>query len=218
MAQQLRLSLKGAVERSRDAFVAGPSNQAALDILDSWPAWHGGALVLFGPQGSGKSHLAVAWAKAAGAAILDRESPDLDLAAKGPVLLEDVDRGAPAEALFHLINLAARPGGGLLMTARRPPSGWPAELPDLRSRLNALLAAEIEPPDDAVLEGVLRRFFKERHIRPPEAVYPYLMRRIERSIPDAAEMVRRLDEAGDDAWKPVTRALARQILEADDEA
>lgn len=216
MARQLRLSLGGAAERSRDAFVAGPSNRQALESLDAWPRWHGGALVLVGPAGSGKTHLAGAWAQTAGAAVLDRAAPDLELA-RGPVLLEDVDRGAPAEALFHLINLAARPGGGLLLTARRPPSAWPAELPDLRSRLNALPIAEIEPPDDTVLEGVLRRFFRERHIRPPEAVYPYLLRRIERSIPDAAEIVRRLDEAGDDAWKPVTRALARQILQADED-
>ncbi len=214
MARQLRLSLGRPGERSRDQFVVGPSNRQAVASLDAWPGWHGGALALIGPQGCGKSHLAGAWAKAAGAVALDRAAPDLELAARAPALLEDVDRGVPAEALFHLINIAARPGAGLLMTARRAPAAWTAELPDLRSRLNALQIAEIEAPDDEVLEGVLRRFFRERHIRPPEGVYPYLLRRMERSIPDAAEMVRRLDEAGDDQWKPVTRALARQILEA----
>ena len=77
--------------------------------------------------------------------------------------------------------------------------------------------AEIEEPDDEVLEGVLRKFFRERSIRPPKEVLPYLLRRMERSIPYAREIVKRLDEAADDEQRPISRALARQILEDDTE-
>lgn len=215
MARQLRLRLGRPAAYSRDEFAVGPSNAQAVALLDAWPAWHGRALALVGPEGSGKTHLARAWAQAAGAVVLDREDPDLRQADGRPALLEDVDQGVPGEALFHLINLAAREGGGLLLTARTRPAAWPAALPDLRSRLNAMAVAEIEPPDDAVLEGVLRKFFRDRNIRPPEEVYPYLLRRMGRSIPDAREIVRKLDEAGDGELKPVTRVLARQILEGD---
>jgi chromosomal replication initiation ATPase DnaA len=210
MAQQLRLRLQRPERPTRDAFIAGVSNRAALDALDGWPHWPGGCLVLVGPEGVGKTHLAQAWAAKADAAALSREAPDLDLADGRPALLEDVDQGVPAEALFHLINLAARDGAGLLMTARTRPTGWPAELPDLRSRLNALFVAEIEPPDDVVLEGVLRKFFRERGIRPPEQVFPYLLQRMARSIPEAQEVVRRMDEASEG---PISRLLARTVLE-----
>lgn len=217
MARQLRLRLGRSAPYSRAEFVPGPSNTQALAALDGWPRWHGGCLALVGPEGCGKTHLARAWADAAGALVLDRTAPTVVAAAGRPALVEDVDQGVDAEALFHLINLAAREGGGLLLTARKPPVAWEAPLPDLRSRLNAMQVAEIEPPDDVVLEGVLRKFFRERNIRPPEEVYPYLLRRIERSIPDAREIVRRLDEAGDGEFRPVTRVLARQILEADNQ-
>jgi chromosomal replication initiation ATPase DnaA len=213
MVQQLRLGLQQHVAPTRAAFVEGASNAQAIAALDAWPRWPGGCLVLVGPEGVGKSHLAQAWAHAAGAALLDREGPGLD-AAGGPVLLEDVDRGAPDEALFHLINVAGRDGAGLLMTARARPAAWAAALPDLRSRLNALFVAEIEPPDDVVLEGVLRKFFRERSIRPPQEVYPYLLRRMPRSIPQAQEVVRRIDEA---AEGPISRLLARAVLEDEDE-
>lgn len=215
MARQLRLSLRRPAAYARDEFVVGDSNAHAVSRVDAWPAWHGGALALVGPEGAGKTHLARAWAQAAGAVALDRAAPDVAQADGHPVLIEDVDRGAPDEALFHLINLAARQGGGLLLTARKAPTLWPAALPDLRSRLNALTVAEIQPPDDTVLEGVLRKFFRDRNIRPPEEVYPYLLRRMSRSIPDAEEIVRKLDEAGDGDFRPVTRVLARQILEGD---
>ena len=157
MARQLRLSLRRPAAHNRDTFIRGASNAEALKALDAWPGWPGGTLVLVGPEGVGKTHLARAWATSAKAAILDREHPDLVAATARAALLEDVDQGVDAEALFHLINLAARSGAGLLLTARKPPATWTAELPDLRSRLNALMVAEIEAPDDEVLRGVLSR-------------------------------------------------------------
>jgi chromosomal replication initiation ATPase DnaA len=64
-----------------------------------------------------------------------------------------------------------------------------------------------------VLEEVIRKFFRERNIRPTDDLLPYLLRRIERSVPKAQEIVARLDEAADAAQRPISRALARQFLE-----
>ena len=127
--------------------------------------------------------------------------------------MEDADKAHP-ETLFHLINMAGAVGG-LLLTAPTHPRTWPADLPDLRSRLNALPVAAIGEPDDIVLEGVLRKFFRERNIKPADDVYPYLMWRIERSVRVARDIVARLDEAADAEEREITRTLARQILETD---
>ena len=215
MAKQLRLGLRRAPDYDRAAFAGGASNAEACAALDAWPNWPGGALALVGPEGVGKTHLARAWARSAGARVLDRADPDVAAAAGRPVLVEDVDQGVGDEALFHLINLAGQPGGGLLLTARTRPAAWAAALPDLRSRLNALTVAEIEPPDDDVLRAVLVNFFRERNIRPHDDVYPYLLRRMERSVAGAREIVRRLDETEHPEIRPVSRVLARQILEGD---
>lgn len=213
MARQLRLKLQSERLASLDEFARGASNALAAAAVESWPNWLGGCLAIVGPQGSGKSHLARAWADATGARVLDRSPGDVSQFTNHPVLVEDVDQGVVGDSLFHLINIANRSGGGLLLTARTRPAAWTTTLPDLRSRLNALPVVEIQPPDDAVLEGVLRKFFRDRNIRPPEGVYAYLLTRMNRSIPEAQEIVRRLDEAGDDGFRPVTRVLARQILE-----
>jgi chromosomal replication initiation ATPase DnaA len=216
MTRQLRLLLRRPVSYALDAFVRGPSNAHAIDALQAWPNWHGGAMALVGPAGVGKTHLARDWAQRVGAVVLEREAPQVEAAASRPALVEDVDQGIDQEALFHLINMAAHQGGGLLLTARTPPAQWTASLPDLRSRLNAMLVALIEEPDDQVLEGVLKKFFRERSIRPPKEVYPYLLRRMQRSIPYARDIVERLDEAADAEQRPISRALARQVLEGDD--
>jgi chromosomal replication initiation ATPase DnaA len=212
---QLRLKLDTSSPFRREDFIASASTVEALALLDRWPDWRGGALALVGPPGSGKTHLASAWADRAGArrvALNDDEPADL-LALEGtPVLLEDADRPGLDELLFHLINMAARPGGSLLLTARTAPKAWPAALPDLRSRLNALPVALLAEPDDAVLTALLEKFFRERSIRPPEDLLPYLVRRIERSAPSAREIVARLDERADAEHRAISKALAREIL------
>ena len=198
--------------RAQD-FIASGANAVALA---AWPHWHGGCLALVGPAGSGKSHLAHTWAARVGAQVLTAAAAvDLRALEGGPVVLEDADRGAHDEDLFHLINMAAVEGGGLLLTARTPPSVWPAALPDLRSRLNAMRVAELAEPDDAILGAVFEKFFRERNIKPADDLIPYLLNRIERSVPRALEIVTRLDEASDADGRAVSKALARQILDSE---
>lgn len=215
MPRQLRLPLAASAPPTRDGFVTGPSNADAAAVIDAWPRWPGGALALIGPAGVGKSHISRAWAKLSHAMVIDRNAPDLHAAAAhaGPILIEDADRGLDDEALFHLLNIAARPERGVLITGRSAPSLWPTALPDLRSRLNGLPVAEIAEPDDDLLRSVMLSLFRERSIRPSDDLYPYLLRRIRRSVPEAREMIRRLDEGIDEETRPVSRALARQILE-----
>ena len=218
MARQLRLSLRQPPSWAREDFVVSPANSEGVRLLDAWPSWPGGALALVGPEGSGKTHLAMAWAQRTGAVLPTPDAPvDLANLPGHPVLIENADRTVSELSLFHLINMAAQHGGGLLLTSRRPPREWPSsEVPDLRSRLNALPVAELEEPDDAVLIGVLRKLFRERNIRPTEDTYPYLLRRMERSVVHAKAVVRQLDEAADALQRPVSRALAKEVLEAGD--
>jgi chromosomal replication initiation ATPase DnaA len=197
-------------------FVVSDSNRRAVDALTDWPNLIGGAMALCGPAGCGKSRLAQIWAERVGAMALDGVEATLvdPLELEGrPVLLDramDVDD----ETLFHLINLAQGPGGALLLVSRPAPSAWHVDLPDLRSRLDAVISVPVEAPDDAVLEAMLEARFAERAIRPQKDVIPYLLRRIDRSAAAAEAVVDRLDAL----HRPVTRALAREVLDGEAES
>ena len=210
-AAQFRLPFEPAVSWTRDSFVRSGSNAYALEALDGWIDGGRGPFALIGPEGSGKTHLAQAWADEAGAQfVLAGQEPSAE--GYGPVLIEDADLSIQGEPLFHLLNQAAA-GRQVLLTSRERPLAWATPLPDLRSRLNALPVAELMPPDDALLIAVLDRLFKARHIRPDPDLYPYLLVRMERSVTAAGRLAARMDEASGSTGRRVSKALARELLE-----
>lgn len=210
---QLRLPLKQETSRRASTLTVSGSNAVAATALEDWPSEPGSIMALYGPQGCGKSHMAAAWVERVGAIALHGEEAswcDLVQLEGRPVLLEEAD-GADDDALFHLINLTQSTGGALLMVSRDPPASWMTRLPDLRSRLNAIRTIPVEVPDDAVLAAMLKNAFAARNIVPGEGVIDYLVRRIDRSAQSAEMFVDRLDIYN----RPVTRVLARQVLEGD---
>ena len=208
---QMRLPLQSDLPDGASGFVVSDSNRAAFDALQDWPNLIGGTMAICGPEGSGKSRLGQIWAERVGAAAVHGAEAALvdPLEIEGrPVLLDDAMQ-ADDETLFHLINLAQAPGGALLLIDRPAPSAWEVKLPDLRSRLDAVISVPVEAPDDPVLAAMLEARFAERGIRPAKDVIPYLLRRIDRSAAAAADIVEKLDAL----HKPVTRALAREAIE-----
>ena len=200
-------------------FLVAPCNQTAVAWTDRWPEWPGPGVIVHGPAGSGKSHLAQVWAARAGAHTVAASrlcDDQMDGLSPRAVVVDDADRvaGDPAleQALLHLYNGVAGDGGHLLLTARAPALQWQVKLPDLASRVRSLAGAGIEPPDDAVLAAVLVKQFADRQLTPATAVIDYLLPRMERSFAAARAMVDRLDRASLAAGRPVTIALARQAL------
>ena len=215
--RQLALALGHAESFAREDFLGGPSNAAALALIESWPDWPSRAVVLVGPEGSGKSHLAAIWAAEAGARFLAARSlaeAHLPAAlATGALVVEDIAAGVFEErALFHLINLAREEQAYLLLTARNSPVGWSAGLRDLGSRLKALPVVATAAPDDALLRAVLVKLFADRQLAVDESLVGFVVNRIERSFAAARAVVALLDREAMRQQRPLTRVLAAELL------
>jgi chromosomal replication initiation ATPase DnaA len=197
---QLALDLGHRPALGREDFLIAPCNEGAVAWIDRWPDWPGPALVIHGPAGCGKTHLAQVWRARAGT----REDS----------VIEDADRPGDDVALFHLFNRRAEDGGHLLLTARTPPARWQDRLPDLVSRLAAVPTVEIGPPDDILVTQVLVKLFADRQIEVGAEVVSYLVTHMERSFDAARQLVAAADTAALAAKRAVTVPLVRQVLAA----
>lgn len=215
--RQLPLNLPQRNALSAADFVTAPGNEAAFALIESWPDWPGPgrALAVHGPAGCGKTHLGHifrARAEAAGRTtfyLTDATAlPDLPAA---PVLILDAPR-LDEVAFFHLLNRLKNEDGDLLLLAREAPARWVVKLPDLASRLKAIPAVSVAPPDDALLGAVLAKHFADRQIAVGPEVIDYLLRQIERSFAAAAEIAERLDQAALAEGRAITVPLARRVL------
>ena len=221
MIQQLIFDLPSDTRLTRADFYVTPANALALAAVDGWRGWPNNKMLLVGPEGAGKSHMAQIWANQASAALVpavDLATADIPaLAAVGAVCIEDAEMLAgnlvAEEALFHLHNALAV-SGHLLVTAKTPPRDWGLTLPDLSSRMQATALTRLESPDDALLTAVLGKLFADRQIAISANLIPYLVVRMDRSIAAARQLVDALDARALSQHRPITRAMAGEILES----
>lgn len=213
--EQLPLEFRHEAASGRDDLVISDPVSAAASIVDRWPDWPSPVVIITGPEGSGKSHLAEVWLRKSGAVRVQaiRDSDAVTRAGEGPVLVEDADRDGFDEAeLFHLINAVRSAGTSLLITARSWPMAWGVTLPDLASRLKAATTVEIGPPDDLLLGQILMKLFADRQLLPDDKVIAYIVARMERSLAAAQAIVARLDRLALARGTRINRALAAEVL------
>lgn len=215
--RQLAFALPHAESLSRDDFLEGPSNAQALALVENWPDWPNRVMMMVGPEGSGKSHLAAIWAAESGArtvaahALTPANVPGA--LATGALVVEHLEPGGFDErAVFHLLNLAREEGAFVLMTGRIVPSAYTVELRDAGSRLRALPVVTLAPPDDQMLRALIVKFCADRQMAVDESLVGFLAARIERSFVAARRAVELLDTESLRLRRPVTRALASEIL------
>ena len=215
--RQLAFELPHTESLTRDNFLAGPANAAALALIDAWPEWPSRIMMLVGPEGCGKSHLAAIWADEAGARSTTAHALAADTLpaalATGALVVDDLKPGDFDErAAFHLLNLVREEGAYALITARMLPSAMEVELRDLRSRLRALPSVSLLPPDDQLFRALIVKYCADRQLAIDESVVGYLTTRIERSYASAWRAVELLDSEALRQGRPVTRALAVELL------
>jgi chromosomal replication initiation ATPase DnaA len=216
---QLLLDLPHAIGEALVDFLPADSNREALEAVLRWPSWPSAACVLIGLPGSGKSHLAKIWSQRAGAVFLrgyDLWEPAEPLRRLGDAancVIDAAEELAQEALLFHLYNRVVERGGSLLLTANRPVAGWNLRLLDLRSRLMTAWPVRIGQPDDRLLAALLVKQLADRQLRVDADVVGFLVDRMERSFATARALVHALDRASLRARRPVTMALARQVLD-----
>jgi len=216
--RQLALDLPVAAQMGVEDFLVSPSNEAAFSVVERWPDWNDPVLLVVGPPGAGKSHLAAIFAVRSHAwtipADVLRGADVPHLVSAGALVVEDCDRGVDEAALFHLLNAARERRTSVVLTAGSGPDAWGLATADLLSRLRLAPMARLEPPDDALVRAVLVKLFVERQMVVDTSVVDYIALHIDRSVAAARDFVALLDREGLARRRRITRALASEVLRA----
>lgn len=223
--RQLPLDLRTRTKPSFDNFVTG-GNDELLARLRALCAPGGYDMIyLWGPAGSGRSHLLHAAATAARAAHRPVWTPGAPVASSGApapgalVIADDVERmPQPAQlALFRAINTAPLAGLALLVAGAEPPARLPLR-EDLRTRLAAMLVFEVRPLSDADKAQALLDHAAGRGLRIERELIDYLLRHVRRDLPSLLAVLDELDRACLALKRAPSLPLLREVLHAGTES
>jgi len=214
-SSQIPLDLPVSTAISRDDLVESASNRLAIDLVDHWPDWPSNTVILAGPVGAGKSHIAAVWASLSEASTIKLGELNDETGANisGNLVLEDAVAGAIDEvALFHVLNRAKAAGAFVMITSREFPASWQIKLPDLASRFKLAHLVELHEPDDQLLAAIIVKLFADRQIEVTPALVDHLVNRMERSLGAAGALVAWLDREALARHRKINRQLASEAL------
>lgn len=217
LVKQLTLPLELPPAFDTKDFVVSSSNEDAYRWLMRWPNWPNRLLSLYGDEGCGKTHLSHIWQFNTKARYLkgqDFDTTNVETLFEAPFLfvLDDAHLIEKEEKLFHFYNHLIQSKGALLLLSRTPPARWETQLPDLRSRLNAIPAIKIHSPDETLLLQVIQKLFNDAQIHVEETAIRFLLKHMERSFESARQWVETLNNQALIQKRGVTIPLIREVL------
>jgi len=213
LPQQLPLDLETPDRFSREQFIVTPGLQAVLDVLLCPETWLGEHLILWGAEGSGKSHLGHLFADhfiahyVSAAESFAQDAAQLHV---GSYVVDDAEM-ASEDFLFHLCNHTNKFQKNLVLLTKIHPLDWNPNLPDLGSRIRAMRLLAVPEPDQSLLISILNKLFAQRAISPSPDFIDYLAKRMDRSVKAAQKIVTDIELYAN--GRPFNRALARDFID-----
>ncbi len=206
--EQMALTLPFQRALTRSDFCVSACNAEAVGWVDGWPNWPFHCLLIYGDSGCGKTHLAHIFSDfKIGAA--DLSTADFSSFPQ-KIVVENIDALTDETALFHLYNFALETGRFIILTARQIPQ---FQLPDLQSRMQAMLKVRIQAPDDELMFALLLKGFFERHMLVEVGVLEYIIKNSERSFTAIQGFLKKADQLSLEQKRKITVPVAKAILE-----
>lgn len=208
----------------RAAFLVSDSNREAVALIDGFGDWQVPVQWIYGPAGSGKSHLAAVLSHQCAALNIDAvqllqddiarvldgsEKPDAVIVDRLDALPVDYE-----EVLFHLLNFSRHENLKILLLSEKPAAQLTIGLPDLVSRLKAVAAVALTSPDDALMRGLMVKLFSDRQLKVDARVIDYLLPRMVRDYADMAALIDNIDRQALAEKRAITVPMVAEILES----
>ena len=216
MSDQLILKFPTHNAYKKEDFYVSPSNQEAYDFIDSWPRWIKRIINIFGPSGSGKSHLASMLKNKTSCQLI--EAKDLndqvffEFKTKEALIIENFNEKISEQLLFSLWNTALQDNKYFLINSIKPISSYKFKLPDLTSRIKSSLSIGINLPSDDLISAIIAKNFSDKQIMVEEKHIDYIIKRIDRSYEKISQFILTLDKYSLKKGSPFGLKLIKEVL------
>jgi chromosomal replication initiation ATPase DnaA len=216
MSDQLILKFPEHRAYKREDFYVSPSNQEAYDFINNWPKWIKRIVNIFGPSGSGKSHLSsILKTKTKCLEILANELNEniiFEFKTKEVLIIENFNEKISEELLFSLWNIALQDNKYFLINSIKPISSYKFKLPDLTSRIKSSLNIGIKLPSDDLISAIIAKNFSDKQIMVEEKHIDYIIKRIDRSYEKISQFILTLDRYSLKKKSPFGLKLIKEVL------
>jgi len=216
MSDQLILEFPSHKAYKKEDFYVSPSNQQAYDFINSWPRWIKRTVNIFGPSGSGKSHLASILKNKTSCLQVNsnelNENIFIKYKTKEALIIENLDEKISENLLFALWNIALQDNKYLMITSKKSIVSYKFKLKDLTSRITSSLIIGIKLPSDDLISVILAKNFSDKQIKVEKKHIEYIIKRIDRSYEKISQFILILDKYSLKKGSPFSLKLIKEVL------
>ena len=216
MTDQLILKFPSNTNYSKEDFFVSSSNKEAYDFINSWPKWVKRIINIFGPPGSGKTHItSILKSKTS---VLETESNLLNdniffkFKTKEALIIKNLNENISEKLFFSLWNTVIQDNKYLLITSINPISTYKLKLLDLKSRIRSCMSIGIKLPSDELISVILAKNFSDKQITVEKKHIDYIIKRIDRSYEKISQFISILDRYSLKKASPLNLKLIKEVL------
>ena len=198
-------------------FFVSESNFYAYNLLLSWPNWEKKIINIHGERYSGKTHLIEIFLEKNKGLIIDinkLKNYDLEkLRFNQNIIIDNISEKLDESLFYSLIDTIDKYNKFLILTSNKSINDLNIKLKDLKSRLKNCLFAEIQSPDDILIQALITKNLADYQITLDSKLIDYISKRITRSYSKIKEFVCTIDEISLKKKKPINMKIIKGILE-----
>jgi len=216
MTEQLILKFPSSKVYLKEDFYVSPSNNEAYDFINNWPKWIKRICNIFGPTGSGKTHIASLLKNKT--SFLEIKSNQLSdktffkFKTKEALIIEDLNEKVDEKLLFSIWNTSLQDNKYILITSSKPIYTYKFKLSDLKSRVNSCVSIGIKLPRDDLIGVILAKNFSDKQIKVNKKHIDYIIKRIDRSYEKISQFISILDKYSLKKGSPFNLKLIKEVL------
>ena len=200
----------------QDYYVSN-NNFSAYRLIESWPNWPDKWVNIFGPKGSGKTHLSnILKKKINSVQIFNAKNINNEIISKFTkldcLIIDNYEKNIDEKIFYSILNQSKQLDTYVVINSLLPIKDTLFDLEDLKSRAKSFMNLGIELPTDDLLRVIISKFFSDKQIEINPKISEYIIKNTERSYEKVFKSLKEIDDLSLSSGKSININLIKKVL------